>query len=196
MWNLSFSIPLLHVLLIIVNASQDEIWFLRNQIQQLRRDLAAQKVMNAELRTELHLSRYRRATNCSNPHRPVVFQARLSSTIYPLGSNQIFTYDSTVINEGNAYDTLTGMFEANVGGLYQFMATMWSNSGYNVDFQMIYNGAEVCAGRTTTTNQSMGVCSAILQIPDGGRVFVRHKGTSGNYALGGNYAEFAGHLIM
>lgn len=60
MWNLSFSIPLLHVLLIIVNASQDEIWFLRNQIQQLRRDLAAQKVMNAELRTELHQSRYRR----------------------------------------------------------------------------------------------------------------------------------------
>lgn len=136
------------------------------------------------------------ATNCSNPHRPVVFQARLSSTIYPLGSNQIITYDSTVINEGNAYDTLTGMFEANVGGLYQFMATMWSNNGYNVDFQMIFNGAEVCAGRTTTTNQSMGICSAILQIPDGGRVFVRHKGTSGNYARGGNYAEFAGHLIM
>lgn len=196
MWNLTFSIALLHMLLINIYASQDEIGFLRNQIQQLRRDLAVQKVMNAELRSELHQSRFRRATNCSNPHRPVVFQARLSSTIYPLGSNQIITYDSTVINEGNAYDTLTGMFEANVGGLYQFMATMWSNNGYNVDFQMIFNGAEVCAGRTTTTNQSMGICSAILQIPDGGRVFVRHKGTSGNYARGGNYAEFAGHLIM
>lgn len=126
----------------------------------------------------------------------MVFQARLSSTIYPLGSNQIITYDSIAINEGNAYDTLTGMFEAPVGGLYQFMATMWSNDGYNVDFQMIFNGTEVCAGRTTTTNQSMGICSAILQIPNGGRVFVRHNGNSGNYALGGNYAEFAGHLIM
>lgn len=76
------------------------------------------------------------------------------------------------------------------------MATMWSEDGYNVDFQMMFNGAEVCAGRATSTNQSMGICSAILQVPNGGRVFVRHKGTTGNYALGGNYAEFAGHLIM
>ena len=134
------------------------------------------------------------AVNCSTS--PIVFQARLATTIYPLGANQIIAYDSIVTNEGNAYDTLTGMFEATVTGLYQFMATMWSTEGQNVDFQMIYNGAEVCAGRTTTTNQSMGICSAILQITAGGRVFVRHKGTSGNYALGGNYAEFAGHLIM
>lgn len=136
------------------------------------------------------------ATNCSNSHSPVIFQARLSSSIYPLGSNQIITYDSTVINLGSAYDTLTGIFDAPVGGLYQFMATMWSHDGYNLDFQMMFNGHEVCAGRTTSTNQSMGICSAILQIPSGGRVFVRHKKTSSRYAQGANYAEFAGHLIM
>lgn len=60
MWNLTFSIALLHMLLINIYASQDEIGFLRNQIQQLRRDLAVQKVMNAELRSELHQSRFRR----------------------------------------------------------------------------------------------------------------------------------------
>lgn len=105
----------------------------------------------------------------------MIFQARLSSSIYPLGSNQIITYDSTVINLGSAYDTLTGMFDAPVGGLYQFMATMWPHDGYNLDFQMMFNGHEVCAGRTTSRNQSMGICSAILQIPSGGRVFFRHK---------------------
>nr|XP_034335680.1 C1q-related factor-like [Crassostrea gigas] len=196
MWYFTFSIVILIALVVIVKASKDEIELLRNQIQQLRQDLAAQKVINSELRTELYHSQFRRATNCSNSHRPVVFQARLSSSIYPLGFNQIITYDSTVTNEGNAYDALTGIFEATVGGLYQFMATMWSEDGYNVDFQMMFNGAEVCAGRATSTNQSMGICSAILQVPNGGRVFVRHKGTTGNYALGGNYAEFAGHLIM
>lgn len=125
-----------------------------------------------------------------------MFQAHLQNSIYPIGYNQIVTYDHIVTNEGSAYDALTGMFEATSSGLYQFIATMWSNNGYNIDFEIMLNGAEVCAGRTTTTNQSMGVCSAILQVPAGGRVFVRHKSNTGNYAKGDNYAVFAGHLIM
>ncbi|XP_078313066.1 complement C1q-like protein 2 [Crassostrea virginica] len=180
--------------LTVLSSSHDDLMSLKNNVLKLEHDLARQRAINGEIRKGLYQIRKSRAANCSAS--PIVFQARLSSTIYPLGANQIIAYDSIVTNEGNAYDTLTGMFEATVTGLYQFMATMWSNDGYNVDFQMIYNGAEVCAGRTTTTNQSMGICSAILQIPTGGRVFVRHKGTSGNYALGGNYAVFAGHLIM
>lgn len=60
MWDISFSIGTLHVLMVIANASQDEIGFLRNQIQQLGQDFAAQKAMNNELRTELYQSRFRR----------------------------------------------------------------------------------------------------------------------------------------
>ncbi|XP_062567722.1 C1q-related factor-like [Saccostrea cucullata] len=188
-----------HIFMLIVSSFSTDILNLEKNIVVLENDLAVQKNLNSVLRdhvTEkgLYHSRTRKAVNCSI--QPVVFHARLVSNIYPLGSNQIIAYDSVITNEGNTYDTLTGMFEATSTGVYQFIATMWSTEGRNLDFQMIFNGGEVCAGRTTTTNQSMGICSAILQVPDGGRVFVRHKSTNGNDAKGNNYAVFTGHLIL
>lgn len=60
MWYLTFSIVIVHALIAVVHASQDETGYLKNQIKQLRQDLAAQKAMNAELRTKLYESRFRR----------------------------------------------------------------------------------------------------------------------------------------
>lgn len=60
MWYFTFSIVILIALVVIVKASKDEIELLRNHIQQLRQDLAAQKVINSELRTELYHSQFRR----------------------------------------------------------------------------------------------------------------------------------------
>ncbi|XP_061180237.1 C1q-related factor-like [Saccostrea echinata] len=200
MWCLIIFI-IFHILMFTVSSIETDISVLRKKISDLENELAVQKSMNNELRNlinkgGLYHIRLRKAANCSVHYRPIVFHARLASDISPLGLNQIITYDTVVTNEGNTYDTLTGMFEATTTGLYQFLATMWSTDGYNVDFQMILNGAEVCAGRTTTNNQSMGVCSAILHVSAGERVFVRHKGTAGNHAKGNNYAVFTGHLIM
>lgn len=42
------------------NGSQNEIGSIRNRIQHLEKDLAAQRAMNNELRTALHQSRFRR----------------------------------------------------------------------------------------------------------------------------------------
>lgn len=42
------------------NGSQNEIGSIRNLIQHLEKDLAAQRSMNNELRTALHQSRFRR----------------------------------------------------------------------------------------------------------------------------------------
>ncbi|KAK3108842.1 hypothetical protein FSP39_017067, partial [Pinctada imbricata] len=128
--------------------------------------------------------------------KPVVFSTRLSKNLYPLGKNQIITYDDVLTNVEGGYDKVTGIFEAPTAGLYQMIATMWSNDGYAVDIEMIHNGTDVCYAKSPSQNQSMSMCASVIPMQENSRVWVRHLNNIGNYAYGNLYATFSGHKIM
>lgn len=60
MWFLTYFIVVSNVFLVLGNASLNGKGSIRNHIQRLEQDLAAQKAMNNELRTALHQTRFRR----------------------------------------------------------------------------------------------------------------------------------------
>lgn len=60
MWFVTYFIVVSNVFMVFGNASLNGIGSIRNQIQRLEQDLAAQKAMNNELRTALHQTRFRR----------------------------------------------------------------------------------------------------------------------------------------
>jgi len=125
-----------------------------------------------------------------------VFHARLTNAIYPIGTNQIVNYDAVVTNVGNGYDSFTGLFRAPVAGFYEFIATMWSSDGNFLEYEMVRNGVDMCYGRASETNQTMGTCVSMIQLAEGDRVWVRHLNGVGTYANGEEFPSFVGHLIF
>lgn len=126
----------------------------------------------------------------------MVFHARLQNAIYPIGTNQIIAYEDVVTNIGGGYDSFTGLFRAPVGGVYEFIATMWSSDGNYLEFEMVRNGVDMCYGRASLSNQTMGTCVSMIELASGDRVWVRHLGGRGAYANGFEYPSFVGHLIV
>ncbi|KAK3108467.1 hypothetical protein FSP39_008425 [Pinctada imbricata] len=132
----------------------------------------------------------------SQIQQPIVFHATMNDYFNPIGENQILVYDSLITNIGMAYDQYNGLFKAPYDGLYQFIATSWSTDGHYLQFEIVQNNQDICYGRAGTHDQSMGICAAIVELSRGDKVWVRHQGTRGDYAVGKYYPSFAGHLIL
>ncbi|XP_033749278.1 uncharacterized protein LOC117333966 [Pecten maximus] len=81
---------------------------------------------------------------CHTKPSPVAFHALMTDSIFPVGAKQIIQYDDVITNVGNAYDKYTGIFQAPIGGAYEFIATMWSREGYHMDYEMLHNGNDGC----------------------------------------------------
>ncbi|OWF52832.1 complement C1q-like protein 4 [Mizuhopecten yessoensis] len=137
----------------------------------------------------------RQRRDCHTRPSPIAFHALMSQSIFPLGAKQILQYDDVITNVGNAYDKFTGIFQAPIGGVYEFVATMWSREGYHMDYEMLHNGIDVCYGQAGKTNQTMGVCVSVLSIASGDRVWVRNHATGSVYVNGHGYPAFSGHLV-
>ncbi|XP_033750030.1 caprin-2-like [Pecten maximus] len=138
----------------------------------------------------------RQRRECHTKPSPVAFHALMTDSIFPVGAKQIIQYDDVITNVGNAYDKYTGIFQAPIGGAYEFIATMWSREGYHMDYEMLHNGNDVCYGNAGPTNQTMGVCVSVLELLSGDRVWIRNRGTGSVYVNGQGYPAFSGHLII
>ncbi|XP_060066501.1 C1q-related factor-like [Ylistrum balloti] len=193
-----------------VNCMENEENLIRERIEKLealndnlKQQLNGQKIVYNDLLNELATSsdftvrdndhQKRQSLTCDGP---VVFHARLQNSIYPIGTNQIIAYEDVVTNVGNGYDSFTGLFRAPVGGAYEFVATMWSSDGNYLEFEMVRNGVDLCYGRASQSNQTMGTCVSMVELSAGDRVWVRHLSGRGTYANGADYPSFVGHLIV
>ncbi|XP_033750028.1 C1q-related factor-like [Pecten maximus] len=191
-----------------INCNEEDV--IRERIEKLealndnlKQQLNSQKNVYNDLLNELATSsdftdrsdghQKRQLLTCAGP---VVFHARLQNAIYPIGTNQIIAYEDVVTNVGNGYDSFTGLFRAPVGGAYEFIATMWSSDGNFLEIEMVRNGVDLCYGRASQSNQTMGSCVSMVELSAGDRVWVRHLSGRGTYANGQEYPSFAGHLIV
>nr|XP_034300414.1 complement C1q-like protein 4 isoform X2 [Crassostrea gigas] len=128
---------------------------------------------------------------------PVVFHAEMSShKTFEKGS--IWIYDKVVVNEGNAYNPITGKFTAPTNGVYQFNwytlsdFTVTSNAGLFVNGQI---KAHQAANNQGGVNQWLTAGSSMALPLKKGDVVCIMDVIGGTVKLLSQWTAFGGVLI-
>lgn len=110
---------------------------------------------------------------------PLIAFSAYSPTDVSPDTNQIFIWQSVRLNEGNAYDTVTGIFHAPVSGLYYFAVHVCNYSSQTVQYAIVLE--ENIIARTykyDNENYDCGSMNTVTMVTEGQRVWV--KCTSGS----------------
>ena len=101
-----------------------------------------------------------------------------------------------MLNEGQAYDTVTHVFICPVNGIYLFQSALMSNYNEEIQTEMVKDGtpiARLYAKGTSAHDQ--GFNSATIQCKQGEHVWVRVKEHHGTTVYNGLYSSFSGHIL-
>jgi hypothetical protein len=100
-------------------------------------------------------------------HAQVAFSVYLSHLQEHLGTHQTVKFDKIITNDGNAYNSVTGIFTVPVTGTYVFIFYLNSSTS-NVEFSLMADNSLIASGtsRPFEFNQSKDV-------QGGGTVVVR-----------------------
>ena len=105
----------------------------------------------------------------------VAFSAYLDKTVPHLGINHVIPFDKVLLNEGNAFNTHTGMFHCPQSGVYLFTFTIESNSLGVIAAKLIVDGANqvnAATGGSVHGVYTTGGATAIVRVLSGQSVWV------------------------
>lgn len=100
-----------------------------------------------------------------------------------LSGGQTFVFTTTVINEGNGYDKLTGQFTAPIGGLYKFDVQLCLPKGASnyIHYDILANNILVQSGFFRDYDAyKCYVADVLLRLETGGNVKVTCDSCNGN----------------
>ncbi|XP_060606814.1 C1q-related factor-like isoform X2 [Ruditapes philippinarum] len=129
---------------------------------------------------------------------PIVgFNARLSSTKTVNTGNKV-VYDTVITNQGEGYDSVTGVFTAPHTGLYFFTAHVCNQGNKDVQYA-IYQEGTLITTSTQYDNGGVYSCSSvstIAMVNKAERVWVQSLDTSVYYVDSRRWNTFAGSLLI
>uniref|UniRef100_K1Q3W5 Heavy metal-binding protein HIP n=1 Tax=Magallana gigas TaxID=29159 RepID=K1Q3W5_MAGGI len=74
---------------------------------------------------------------------PIAFQSSLTMTLQNLKNQETVIFDKVSLNEGNAYDNISGIFTAPLDGIYSFTWTISTTAGQYFVTEIVLNGQYV-----------------------------------------------------
>ena len=125
----------------------------------------------------------------------VAFFAAVSPhDVYHLGSNQPIKFDNAVLNVGNGYDSLTGVFIAPFDGIYSFTATIFGRLDNGDMYFGLCKNTVICYANFEINRSHQVAQSVILELHKGDHVAVLHNGND-HGIVGHNFTTFSGFLL-
>ncbi|KAL4226003.1 hypothetical protein ACF0H5_013990 [Mactra antiquata] len=133
--------------------------------------------------------------------RRIAFTAYLDHTITHLGIDQAITYNTVLLNEGNAYSPHTGVFTCPMDGLYvfYFSTATWAVSQSVV--KLVIEGANVVDAIADTyhgSQEAQGANFAVLSLRAGQQVWVaNYRWTDKTVSVKdvNRFATFSGFML-
>ena len=130
---------------------------------------------------------------------PIAFTTTLTKTTNNIGINQNIVFDHVLLNLGNGYHNLHGIFIVPQNGLYVFSANiMFDNVGHdNADVAIAHNGQDIAKLYTHGNGGSWAHSSqsVVLQANQGDEVWVRNIDYINTSVYGKKYSSFSGYLL-
>ncbi len=128
----------------------------------------------------------------------VAFTGIRTTTIPQVSSDTVITYDIKDVDEGGAFNHLTGTFTAKVAGIYYFSFhgrqdqydTVWTS------MFLCHNGALVCTAMGRSGSNSMIGNSATVRMEIGDMVDVVVQKGFFIFSDSGKYITFSGFLVI
>ena len=131
----------------------------------------------------------------------VAFTAYIDKTISHLGINHIVPFDKVLLNEGNAFNTYTGIFHCTQSGVYLFSFTIESDSDGIIAAKLVIDGNNQLDVATDGGSVSFQTASntAIVRVVSGQSVWVAIYAINDRTLFGTNifhYTSFSGVLLF
>ncbi|XP_067687065.1 uncharacterized protein [Haliotis asinina] len=147
-----------------------------------------QELMKSTLLANISLSLAAQVTD-------VAYSVSLQSNILQSGQEP-FTFDTVDYNEGNAYNSATGMFTAPVSGTYVFWANVMSRSTGDMTLRIIKGGTEIGLGYTTGHVHGVASIVTTTYLSQEDKVWMDAYLASSTMPLrGGKHSSYGGTLI-
>nr|XP_034307441.1 complement C1q tumor necrosis factor-related protein 3 [Crassostrea gigas] len=125
---------------------------------------------------------------------PIAFQSSLTKTLQNLKNQETVIFDKVSLNEGSAYDNISGIFTAPLDGIFSFTWTILTTAGKYFVTEIVLNGQKVALNQTDGRGHDgypMSTSHANIKMKKGDKVWIRTNGTSGQHAHGG-WCYFSG----
>lgn len=96
------------------------------------------------------------------------------------------------MNQGNNYNSNTGVFTAPRNGLYHFWCTILVNGAGNAAFNLMKNNDTYLLGYVVPTNNDSQTLSIVMDLKKEDHVYVK---SGSSYGVQGRYSYFSGYLL-
>jgi hypothetical protein len=109
----------------------------------------------------------------SNENPIIAFSAH-TNTKDSYSTGETFVFGNVVLNKGNGYNAVKGMFTAPASGLYQFMVHVCSSSGKNVATAIVHDRTVISNSvQYQPSGSSCSTVTALRMVEKGEGVFVK-----------------------
>ncbi|XP_053400226.1 collagen alpha-2(VIII) chain-like [Mercenaria mercenaria] len=108
--------------------------------------------------------------NISAPN--IAFNARRTSSLNA-NKNDLVVFDTVILNEGEGYDSATGIFTAPESGLYDFAAHVCIVGGKGANFAIVVEGTEVATSSHYSSNNNCNSVTAVAKVKSEERVSIK-----------------------
>lgn len=131
--------------------------------------------------------------------KPVAFYAQLTSDITAIKNHQTLNFDKVMINLGNGYNGVSGVFAAPASGLYVFH---WVNTNRDRSYMntelIVRNQVYGKAMSDAMDHNDYAVASnlAVVQLEPGDQVWVRSGTWHSGKLAGDYYSTFSGYRLQ
>ena len=131
--------------------------------------------------------------------RPVAFNAQLTSDVTAIKNHQTLNFDKVMINLGNGYNGVSGVFAAPEPGLYVFH---WVNTNRDRSYMntelIVRNQVYGKAMSDAMDHDDLAVASnlAVVQLEPGDQVWVRSGTWHSGKVAGDYYSTFSGYRLI
>ncbi|CAC5396757.1 C1QL [Mytilus coruscus] len=128
---------------------------------------------------------------CKDRNRRTAFAAILKKSVNP-NTNYVFKFDKVEVNQGNNFNSDTGLFTAPTDGLYVFSCTLTVFKTGGASFYLMKNDKFYIRGYIVHTQHASHTLSVVMGLKKGDVVYVK----SGNsYVVQQDYSYFSGYLL-